>query len=223
MAQTSSGTRRLHGKRRFAASSYVPESRQASGFDTPKVNVADAQREHEPAVADDVGARVQVAAPDTSADHERAGLLEALLATAVVTSFTKLPVVVAALKVLATPAWRDVLCALATAIVTTWLGHGFGQVVQRTAASSSTSAEQNTVTRTPAETLRARGCSVWSGEFELLVDDRLGTSIDRGLATLPCGVTVLCHVSSDARGPVRELPGLVAREIATERVDSARR
>jgi TIR domain len=71
------------------------------------------------------------------------------------------------------------------------------------------------VARPLAERLQDRGFSVWFDEFELVVGDRLSSSIDRGLATSRSGVVILSPGFVGRSWTERELSGLVARETAT--------
>ena len=64
-----------------------------------------------------------------------------------------------------------------------------------------------------AETLEAKGASVWYDEFTLSVGDSLRREIDRGLASSQFGVVVLSEAFFKKEWPQRELDGLVTLEI----------
>ena len=64
-----------------------------------------------------------------------------------------------------------------------------------------------------AETLEAKGASVWYDEFTLNVGDSLRREIDRGLASSRFGVVVLSEAFFKKEWPQKELDGLVALEI----------
>ena len=63
-----------------------------------------------------------------------------------------------------------------------------------------------------AETLEAKGASVWYDEFTLSVGDSLRREIDRGLANSQFGVVVLSEAFFKKEWPQRELDGLVVLE-----------
>jgi hypothetical protein len=73
------------------------------------------------------------------------------------------------------------------------------------------------VARPLALELRKLGYSVWLDEDELVVGDSLSESIDWGLAHSDTGVVVLSRTFFEKPWPRRELRGLVAREMASER------
>lgn len=69
-----------------------------------------------------------------------------------------------------------------------------------------------------AEALRAMGIRVWYDEFELRLGDNLRRSIDRGLADCSFGLVVLSPRFFGKKWTNRELDGLVAKEMAEDRV-----
>lgn len=75
--------------------------------------------------------------------------------------------------------------------------------------------DKDDVARPLAEQLQARGFTVWFDEFELVVGDRLSSSIDRGLSAARSGVVILSQDFFRRPWTERELSGLVARETAT--------
>ena len=72
--------------------------------------------------------------------------------------------------------------------------------------------DKEAVARPLAEALKRLGLSVWFDEYELLVGDRLSTTIDRGLATSRFGVVIISPAFMRKPWPQRELAALVARE-----------
>ncbi len=74
--------------------------------------------------------------------------------------------------------------------------------------------DKDEVARPLMEALKDLGRSVWFDEAELVVGDSLSSSIDRGLATSRFGVVVLSEHFFAKNWPLRELQGLVAREMA---------
>ena len=64
-----------------------------------------------------------------------------------------------------------------------------------------------------AETLEAKGASVWYDEFTLSVGDSLRREIDRGLMNSQYGVVVLSEAFFKKEWPQRELDGLVTLEV----------
>ena len=64
-----------------------------------------------------------------------------------------------------------------------------------------------------AETLEAKGASVWYDDFTLSVGDSLRREVDRGLASSQFGVVVLSEAFFKKEWPQRELDGLVTLEV----------
>ena len=75
------------------------------------------------------------------------------------------------------------------------------------------SEDKESLVRHLAETLEAKGASVWYDEFTLSVGDSLRREIDRGLANSQFGVVVLSEAFFKKEWPQRELDGLVTLEI----------
>lgn len=105
--------------------------------------------------------------------------------------------------------------ATAEAVSRTWAAGPSPPGTVRDVFISHARADKDAVARPLANALLARGYSVWFDEFELLVGDRLSTSIDRGLATSRCVVVVLSQDFFQRPWTARELSGLVARETVT--------
>ena len=74
------------------------------------------------------------------------------------------------------------------------------------------SEDKDGLVRHLAETLEAKGASVWYDEFTLNVGDSLRREIDRGLASSQFGVVVLSEAFFKKEWPQKELDGLVALE-----------
>ena len=69
-----------------------------------------------------------------------------------------------------------------------------------------------------AEALRDAGLKVWYDEFSLGWGDRLGRTIDRGLAESRYGIVVLSSAFFEKHWPKDELDGLAQREVDGENV-----
>ena len=78
---------------------------------------------------------------------------------------------------------------------------------------SHASEDKDTFVRGLAETLRAKGATVWYDEFTLQVGDSLRREIDRGLANSRFGVVVLSKHFFSKEWPQRELDGLWSLEV----------
>jgi hypothetical protein len=78
---------------------------------------------------------------------------------------------------------------------------------------SHASEDKDSLARPLAMRLRERGWMVWFDEFELKLGDRLGRSIDQGLASARFGVVILSPSFFEKEWPRLELDGLVAREM----------
>ena len=78
------------------------------------------------------------------------------------------------------------------------------------------SEDKDSFVRPLAEALRKSHLEVWYDEFSLVVGDSLRESIDRGLSKSRYGVVVISPNFFKKRWPVRELNGLVAREMSGE-------
>jgi hypothetical protein len=83
---------------------------------------------------------------------------------------------------------------------------------------SHASEDKEELVRPLAETLRARGLNVWYDEFTLTVGDSLRRSIDRGLARSRYGIVILSPSFFAKEWPLKELDGLVAREVDGHKV-----
>ena len=79
---------------------------------------------------------------------------------------------------------------------------------------SHASEDSEAVARPLARELRRRGRTVWFDEFELMLGDSLGRSIDRGLADARFGLVILSPAFFSKEWPRRELDALTAREVA---------
>jgi hypothetical protein len=69
-----------------------------------------------------------------------------------------------------------------------------------------------------AQALLEAGFKIWFDELELKVGDSLRRSIDRGLSAARFGIVVLSPSFFAKNWPQYELDGLVAREMAGEKV-----
>jgi hypothetical protein len=69
-----------------------------------------------------------------------------------------------------------------------------------------------------AEALKARGHNIWYDEFALKVGDSLRRSIDRGLSCSRFGIVVLSPLFFAKNWTQYELDGLVAKEVAGQKV-----
>jgi hypothetical protein len=78
------------------------------------------------------------------------------------------------------------------------------------------SEDKDSFVRPLAEALRKSHLEVWYDEFALVIGDSLRESIDRGLSKSRYGVVVISPDFFKKRWPVRELNGLVAREMSGE-------
>lgn len=78
------------------------------------------------------------------------------------------------------------------------------------------SEDKDSFVRPLAEALRKSHLEVWYDEFTLVIGDSLRETIDRGLSKSRYGVVVISPDFFKKRWPVRELNGLVAREISGE-------
>ncbi len=78
------------------------------------------------------------------------------------------------------------------------------------------SEDKDDFVRPLAESLKNSHLEVWYDEFSLMVGDSLRESIDRGLAKSRYGIVVLSKAFFQKKWPIRELNGLVAREMSGE-------
>jgi hypothetical protein len=69
-----------------------------------------------------------------------------------------------------------------------------------------------------ASTLRSHGLRVWLDKFVLRLGDSIRRTIDRGLSSSRFGVVIISPNFFQKEWPQRELDGLAARELGTERV-----
>jgi hypothetical protein len=83
---------------------------------------------------------------------------------------------------------------------------------------SHASENKESFVRPLAKALVQLGVSVWYDEFSLRIGDSLSQSIDKGIAGSRCGLVVLSRDFIAKPWPMRELGGLVAREISEDRV-----
>lgn len=83
---------------------------------------------------------------------------------------------------------------------------------------SHASEDKDTFARPLADALRRKGLNVWFDEFTLKVGDSLRRSIDRGLAGSRFGVVLISPAFLAKEWPQKELDGLVAREVAGQKV-----
>lgn len=79
------------------------------------------------------------------------------------------------------------------------------------------SEDKESFARPLAESLRGKGLRVWYDEFTLTIGDSLSESIDRGLAGSRFGVVVLSAYFFSKNWPRKELDGLTAKEISSEK------
>ena len=78
------------------------------------------------------------------------------------------------------------------------------------------SEDKDSFVRPLAEALKKRFIEVWYDEFSLVVGDSLRESIDKGLAKSRYGIVVLSPAFFNKKWPIRELNGLVAREMSED-------
>lgn len=78
------------------------------------------------------------------------------------------------------------------------------------------SEDKDSFVRPLAEALKNSHLEVWYDEFSLVIGDSLRESIDKGLAKSRYGIVVLSKAFFQKKWPVRELNGLVARELSSE-------
>ncbi len=78
------------------------------------------------------------------------------------------------------------------------------------------SEDKDDFVRPLAEALRSSHLEVWYDEFSLIIGDSLRESIDKGLSKSRYGIVVLSPDFFNKKWPVRELNGLVAREMSGE-------
>jgi hypothetical protein len=83
---------------------------------------------------------------------------------------------------------------------------------------SHASEDKEDFVRPLAKALRETGYNIWFDEFALTVGDSLRRSIDKGLAVSRYGIVVLSSAFFSKNWPQYELDGLVAKEMATEKV-----
>jgi hypothetical protein len=111
------------------------------------------------------------------------------------------------------------LLALAPSV--SWGGRGgtvsdAGSVDRRDVFISHASEDKEAIARPLAERLRARGCSVWFDDYELVLGDSLRAKIGDGLRHSRVGVVILSNSFFAKRWPRWELDGLTARQLAGE-------
>jgi TIR domain len=95
-------------------------------------------------------------------------------------------------------------------------GDAGGPVPRRDVFISHASEDKDAIARPLAECLRARGCSVWFDEYELVLGDSLRGKIGDGLRHSRVGVVILSGSFFAKQWPKWELDGLTARHIAGE-------
>lgn len=78
------------------------------------------------------------------------------------------------------------------------------------------SEDKDSFVRPLAEALKNSHLEVWYDEFSLLIGDSLRESIDKGLSKSRYGIVVLSPAFFTKKWPIRELNGLVAREMSGE-------
>jgi len=83
---------------------------------------------------------------------------------------------------------------------------------------SHASEDKETFVRPLAVALQKKDIRVWFDEFALTVGDSLRRSIDRGLACSRYGIVVISPDFLKKDWPQKELDGLVAREVAGQKV-----
>lgn len=81
---------------------------------------------------------------------------------------------------------------------------------------SHASEDKEAIARPLAEQLRARGCTVWFDDYELVLGDSLRDKIGDGLRHSRAGVVILSPDFFAKRWPRWELDGLTARQLAGE-------
>ena len=91
-----------------------------------------------------------------------------------------------------------------------------GDVLRRDVFISHASEDKEAIARPLAEQLRARDCSVWFDDYELVLGDSLRTKIGDGLRHSRVGVVILSRNFFAKRWPRWELDGLTARQLAGE-------
>jgi hypothetical protein len=69
-----------------------------------------------------------------------------------------------------------------------------------------------------AQQLRSEGLNVWFDQFELKLGDSLSARIDDGLVRCKYGVVILSEDFFKKEFPLRELQGLLQREVAGQKV-----
>ena len=80
------------------------------------------------------------------------------------------------------------------------------------------SEDKANVARPLAEMLQREGLKIWYDEFTLKIGDRLGRSIDNGLANSRYGIVIISPSFFLKEWPLMELEGLVAREIQGSKI-----
>lgn len=93
-----------------------------------------------------------------------------------------------------------------------------GSREQYTAFISHASEDKDEVARPLSEALRELGHAVWYDEMTLKIGDSLRRTIDRGLANSRFGIVVLSPSFFAKNWPQYELDGMVAREVAGQKV-----
>lgn len=83
---------------------------------------------------------------------------------------------------------------------------------------SHASEDKDQIARPLAEELSQRGVEVWFDEFELEIGDNLRESIDEGLSETRYGVVILSEKFFGKNWTERELEGLTAREMGSNKV-----
>lgn len=90
--------------------------------------------------------------------------------------------------------------------------------VAYTAFVSHASEDKEEIARPLTEALTALGHKIWFDEFTLKIGDSLRRAIDRGLASSRFGIVVLSPSFLSKNWPQYELDGMVAREVAGQKV-----
>jgi len=83
---------------------------------------------------------------------------------------------------------------------------------------SHASEDKDSFVRPFVKALQVKGISVWYDEFELKVGDSLRRAIDNGLKNSRYGIVVLSEAFFKKEWPQKELDGLFAREVNSEKV-----
>lgn len=91
-------------------------------------------------------------------------------------------------------------------------------VVTYTAFISHASEDKDEIARPLTQALLALGHRIWFDEFTIKIGDSLRRTIDRGLANSRFGIVVLSPSFLSKNWPQYELDGMVAREVAGQKV-----